>query len=178
MRRPPEVFAVGHSTRPLGEFVELLVGAGIATVADIRTVPRSRRNPQFNRETLPGALAQQGIGYAHLPKLGGLRRARGDNPASAAWRNPSFRGFADYMQTADFEDGLDELLRLESPVALMCAEALPWRCHRSLVADALLARGVPVWHLGGRREPTPHRVTPFARIARAHVTYPDDEASP
>lgn len=178
MRRPVRILAVGHSTRPLDELIGMLQAAGVATLADIRTVPRSRKNPQFNRETLPAALARQGIGYAHLPKLGGLRHAHGKNPASAAWRNPSFRGFADYMQTEAFDDGLEELLGLPGPVALMCAEALPWRCHRSLVADALLARGVPVWHLLGKGEPTPHRPMPFARIGRGRVTYPADEASP
>lgn len=147
-------------------------------VADIRTVPRSRRNPQFNSASLRAALARRGIRYEHLARLGGLRHARKDSQ-NTGWRNASFRGYADYMQTADFEAGLEELRRLttEGRVALMCAEAVPWRCHRSLVADVLTVRGAQVFHIIGSAPPKPHRLTPFARAQGAHVAYPDDEAA-
>ena len=178
MHREPRLFAIGHSTRSLAEFLEVLGLHGVATLADIRTVPRSLKNPQFNRESLPGALGRAGIGYAHLPRLGGLRHLkRGDHPASAAWRNASFRAFAQYMQTPEFEEGLRELLALPGPVAFMCAEALPWRCHRSLVADALVARGYEVEQIVGRRA-LAHRMTPFAKIVRKRVLYPAAEAPP
>lgn len=168
------VFAVGHSTRPVEELVELLRGAGVATLADVRTIPRSRANPQFEGQALARTLAEAGIRYVHLPRLGGLRRARRDSP-NGAWRNASFRGYADHMATPEFEEGLCELRELakEGPVALMCAEAVPWRCHRSLLADALAARGVVVQHIvgkGGRT--TPHRLTPFAHVSGRQVTYP------
>ncbi|MGC4114693.1 MAG: DUF488 domain-containing protein [Myxococcales bacterium] len=147
----------------------------MATVADIRTVPRSLKNPQFNRDTLPRALAAAGIGYVHLPRLGGLRHSpKGEHPASAGWRNASFRAFADYMQTGEFEQGLRELVALPSPVAFMCAEALPWRCHRSLVADALSARGFEVEQIVGRRA-VPHRLTSFAKVVGTRVIYPAAE---
>ncbi|HET8701478.1 MAG TPA: DUF488 domain-containing protein, partial [Nitrococcus sp.] len=130
------IYTLGHATRTLDELHALLRGFGISVLADIRTLPRSRHNPQFNGDTLPAALRPWGIHYAHLPRLGGLRRARKDS-ANTAWRNESFRGFADYMLTADFEAGLAELhaLLAQGTVALMCAEAVPWRCHRSLIAD-------------------------------------------
>ncbi len=167
------MLAIGHSTRPIEEFVELLLAAGVVTLADVRTIPRSRANPQFEGPALARSLARAGIAYAHLPRLGGLRRARKDSP-SGAWRNASFRGYADHMQTPEFEEGLRELRDLahEGPVAVMCAEAVPWRCHRSLLADALLARGVVVEHVVGRGRTRPHRVTPFARIEGRRVTYP------
>ena len=142
-------------------------------VADVRTIPRSRANPQFEGPALSGALARAGIGYAHLPRLGGLRHPKKGSP-NGAWRNASFRGFADYMQTPDFEAGLAELqgLAAEGPVALLCAEAVPWRCHRSLIADALLARGVVVQHVTGPGRTRPHVLTPFARLQGRRVTYP------
>jgi len=167
------VLAVGHSTRPIEELVELLQGAAVATLADVRTIPRSRANPQYEGGALSRALAAAGIVYAHLPALGGLRRARKDSP-NGGWRNASFRGYADHMSTPEFEEGLVQLRTLarEGPVAIMCAEAVPWRCHRSLIADALLARGVVVQHIVGRGRTRPHRLTPFARIAGRQVTYP------
>jgi uncharacterized protein (DUF488 family) len=167
------IYAVGHSTRSAQELVELLRAHGVGMLADIRTVPRSRTNPQFNRDTLPRTLAAAGLGYAHLPRLGGLRRPRPDSP-NGAWRNTSFRGYADYMLTEDFAQGLEELRRLaeEAPVALMCAEALRWRCHRSLVADALFARGVQVLHITSRVRAEPHRLTPFAELHGRQVLYP------
>jgi uncharacterized protein (DUF488 family) len=167
------VLTVGHSTRPLGEFIDLLRHHGVTLVVDVRTIPRSRHNPQYNIETLPAALAEAGIEYRHLPRLGGLRRTRRDSP-NTAWRNASFRGFADYMQTDDFEAGLQELLDLtrRAQVALMCAEAVPWRCHRSLIADALQARGVQVAHVLGSEAPRPHTLSVIARVDGTRVTYP------
>src|SRR3954469_977932 len=133
------IYTIGHSTRPFDEFVALLQANGVRRVVDVRTMPRSRRNPQYNTDTLPETLGAAGIDYTHLKGLGGLRRPRRDSP-NGAWRNESFRGYADYMQTPAFDSALGELLELadEEPCTLMCAEAVPWRCHRSLVADALL----------------------------------------
>ncbi|BDG10568.1 DUF488 domain-containing protein [Anaeromyxobacter paludicola] len=167
------VLAVGHSTRPLAELVALLRAAGVRTLADVRTIPRSRANPQFEGPALAAGLAEAGIGYVHLSRLGGLRHARKDSP-NGAWRNASFRGYADYMLTPGFEEGLTELraLAAEGPVALLCAEAVPWRCHRSLIADALFARGVVVQHIVGRGRTRPHRLTPFARLEGRRVLYP------
>lgn len=172
------VLAVGHSTRPQAELVDLLGSNGVAVLADVRTIPRSRHNPQFAADALAPALERAGIRYVHLERLGGLRHPRRDS-SNAAWRNDSFRGFADYMQTPDFEAGLAELRELarEGPVALMCAEAVPWRCHRSLIADALFAHGVVVLHIEGRGRTRPHRVTPFARIEGRSVTYPAVEGT-
>ena len=167
------VLAIGHSTRPIGEFLELLESARVATLADVRTIPRSRANPQFDQAALARALARAGIAYVHVPQLGGLRRARRDSP-NGAWRNASFRGYADHMLTPEFEEGLCHLRAVAKAgaVAIMCAEAVPWRCHRSLVADALLARGVLVEHVVGKGKTRPHRLTPFARIDGRRVTYP------
>ncbi len=167
------VLAIGHSTRPIDELLELLRTNGVVTLADVRTIPRSRANPQFEGPALARALAAAGIGYAHLPRLGGLRHARKDSPNSG-WRNASFRGYADHMQTPEFEEGLVQLRTLakDGPVAVMCAEAVPWRCHRSLLADALLARGVVVQHIVGKGRTQPHRLTPFARFEGRRVTYP------
>ncbi len=168
------VLAIGHSTRPVAELVEWLAAAGVVTLADVRTIPRSRANPQFEGPALARSLARAGIGYVHLPRLGGLRHARKGSEENAAWRNASFRGYADHMQTPEFEEGLCQLRALakEGPIAVMCAEAVPWRCHRSLLADALLARGVVVEHVVGRGRTRPHRLTPFARIEGRRVTYP------
>ncbi|MBZ5595812.1 MAG: DUF488 domain-containing protein [Acidobacteriia bacterium] len=167
------VFTIGHSTRPIEEFVHLLEAHGVEQLIDIRTVPRSRTNPQFNRDTLPNSLKDAGIEYLHMAELGGLRHARADSPNSA-WRNASFRGYADYMQTPEFAAAIDRLIELggRKQVAIMCAEAVPWRCHRSLVADALTARGIPVEDImsGTRRQP--HKLTPFARVEGARVWYP------
>jgi uncharacterized protein (DUF488 family) len=167
------IFTIGHSTHPVEQFIALLRAHGVTLVADVRTIPRSRHNPQFNREELAGALAAAGIGYRHLPGLGGLRHPHPDSP-NTGWRNASFRGFADYMQTADFAVSLEELVGLaqQSRVAIMCAEAVPWRCHRSLIADALFARGIGVEHIISAGPAQVHRPTPFARIEGLTVTYP------
>ena len=170
------VYTVGHSTRTLDELVALLRAFDVSTLVDIRTIPRSRHNPQFNSDSLPAALRRRGLRYISLPRLGGLRRVRPDSP-NAGWRNASFRGFADYMLTEDFETGLAELQAVarEGRAALMCAEAVPWRCHRSLVADALTVRGAQVEHIASAARATPHRLTPFAAVDGARVTYPADE---
>ena len=170
-----QIFTIGHSTRSLAELVDLLSAFDIAVLADIRTIPRSRHNPQFNGDTLPSALRSWHIRYVHVPELGGLRRPRKDSP-NTGWRNASFRGFADYMSTDEFETGLTELQSLLSSgrVALMCAEAVPWRCHRSLVADALTIRGADVAHIVSAKKTTPHRMTPFAEARGTELTYPGE----
>ena len=171
--RRARVYTVGHSTRTLDELVALLRMFDISVLADIRTVPRSRHNPQFNADVLRAALSARAFRYVHLARLGGLRRARKDS-FNTGWRNASFRGFADYMLTEDFESGLEELraLTAQGNVALMCAEAVPWRCHRSLVADALTARGAHVEHIISSRRSTPHQLTPFAEVKSGRITYP------
>jgi hypothetical protein len=167
------IYTVGHSTRALQDFIALLQAHGVQTLVDVRTVPRSRHNPQFNRDALPQSLQSAGIGYRHMAALGGLRKPRADS-INAGWRNLSFRGYADYMQTEGFASGLDELIALggKEQLALMCAEAVPWRCHRSLIADALLARGIPVEEIADARRRTPHRLTPFAVVQGCTVHYP------
>ena len=162
---------IGHSNRPLADLIAMLQAHGVGTLVDVRTVPKSRYNPQFNRDTLPEALTAAGIGYVHMPGLGGLRHARKDS-TNTGWRNDSFRGYADYMQTAEFERSLDELGALPGEVAVMCAEAVPWRCHRSLIADALTARGTAVWHIMSPQTRNPHKMTSFARVEDGRVTYP------
>ena len=167
------VLTVGHSTRSLESFIELLQAHGVKRVLDVRTVPRSLRNPHFNREALSDSLSQAKIRYAHLKQLGGFRRPRPDS-LNTGWRNSSFRGFADYMQTPEFAAGLAKLMKFASraQVALMCAEAVPWRCHRSLIADALLVRGVRVAHISSPARSQEHRLTPFARAEGTRITYP------
>ena len=167
------VFTIGHSTRSLEDLIELLKVHEIACVVDVRTIPRSRTNPQFNRETLPLTLNAAGIGYQHMPGLGGLQHARLDSP-NMGWHNASFRGYADYMQTADFTFHLQALIERvkEARVVLMCAEAVPWRCHRSLIADALSVRGVRVEHIIGRARAQPHTLTPWASVKGTAIVYP------
>ena len=169
----PVIYTIGHSTRPLDEFLSLLQANGVTRILDVRTVPRSRHNPQFNRETLPDSLLAAGIGYTHLPGLGGLRHSRADSP-NGAWRNLSFRGYADYMQTPEFDAALVELMTMASDkrVTIMCAEAVPWRCHRSLVSDALTARGAQVEHLMSPTKAQRHKMTPFAKVDGVRITYP------
>jgi uncharacterized protein (DUF488 family) len=173
------IYALGHSTRSLAELVELLHHYAVTTLADIRRIPRSRHNPQFNREELEASLPVQAISYVHLSRLGGLRRGLGKASANTAWRNLSFRGYADYMQTEEFTEGLTELLTLAATgtVAMMCAEAVPWRCHRSLVADALFAQGIVVQEIQSVCRATPHHLTPFAHIEGVHLSYPGNAAN-
>ncbi len=177
----PALLTIGHSTRPLDELIALLREHGVQRLVDVRTVPRSRRNPQFNKDALAADLPAAGIGYTHLSVLGGLRRPRLDSP-NGAWQNAAFRGYADYMQTPEFDAALGELqaLAVRERVAIMCAEAVPWRCHRSLIADALTARGVPVAHIiehGAHGAPRSHRLTPWAQIDGGRVTYPSPPAA-
>lgn len=174
------LYTIGHSTRTLDDLVEALRSFGVRMLVDIRTVPRSRHTPQFNREELARRLPRRRIRYRHLPGLGGLRRPRPDS-INTAWRNASFRGFADYMDTPQFAEGLRELrarAREAGPVAIMCAEAVPWRCHRSLVADALTARGDAVFHILGADHAYPHALTPWAKVEGRQVTYPGDPPPP
>jgi uncharacterized protein (DUF488 family) len=174
------LYTIGHSTRSLNELVEVLRSFGVRSLVDIRTVPRSRHTPQFNREALSRRLPRRRIRYRHLPGLGGLRKPRADSP-NTAWRNASFRGFADYMETPEFAASLRELRALAreaGPVAVMCAEAVPWRCHRSLVADALVARGDEVLHIMGRAKAHPHTLTPWARVEDGRVSYPGAARAP
>jgi len=172
-RKSPLVLTVGHSTRTLQAFIEMLRGHAVTRLVDVRTVPRSRYNPQFNRNTLPNTLSAAGITYVHMPGLGGLRHPRADSP-NTAWRNASFRGFADYMQTPEFAASLDALIGLarEEQIAVMCAEAVPWRCHRSLIADALTVHGVSVEHIMSASRRQPHALTPWARVRGDALTYP------
>lgn len=172
------VLTIGHSTHSLEEFIRMLRGHGVTKVSDVRTLPRSRHNPQFNRDTLPKSLAAADIGYVHLPGLGGWRRPRPDSP-NRGWRSSGFRGYADYLQTPEFEKNLQELLQLarKERLALMCAEAVPWRCHRSLIADALLVRGVAVEHIMSPDSSQPHRLTSFARLASTRLTYPEENGN-
>jgi uncharacterized protein (DUF488 family) len=167
------VFTVGHSTRPLAELVALLRAFEVTLLADIRTIPRSRHNPQYDGDSLRQALRARRLRYAQIAELGGLRRSRGDSP-NTGWRNASFRGYADYMLSEEFEAGLAKLRALsdEATVALMCAEAVPWRCHRSLVADALTVRGARVEHIISATRASPHRLTPFAHVQGKRLTYP------
>ena len=173
------VFTIGHSTRRIDEFVTLLTAHGVRRLVDVRTIPQSRHNPQFGREQLSSSLEQAGIHYTHMPGLGGLRRPRKDS-INTAWRNASFRGYADYMQTPAFEDSLNGCIELarDEQVALMCAEAVPWRCHRSLIADALLARDIDVAEITSPTDVRPHALTPWARIDGTTVTYPGLPFSP
>ena len=175
---PPLVLTIGHSNRPIEEFVALLWSNEVARVIDVRTVPRSRHNPQFNRDDLPATLQSVGIGYSHLPGLGGLRRTQADSP-NAGWRNLSFRGYADYMQSPEFEENVAQVVEMAKVerCVLMCAEAVPWRCHRSLVGDALLVRGVGVEDIIGPGQRRPHRLTRFARVAGTRITYPPEPES-
>jgi uncharacterized protein (DUF488 family) len=167
-----QIYSVGHSTRSEADFLALLRSFQIVQLADIRTLPGSTRHPQFNSQNLEAVLPKLGIGYAHLPKLGGLRRGLGAGSPNRGWRNANFRGYADHMLTAEFEEGLAELLALPRPLAMMCAEAVPWRCHRSLVADALLVRGILVSHIIGVSRASPHQLTSFAKVDGGRLTYP------
>ena len=172
------IFTVGHSTLPIDRFVELLQTYGIERLVDIRTVPRSRHNPQFNAETLGASLREHAIAYQELPGLGGLRRPRKDSP-NAGWRNTSFRGYADYMQTDAFREALEHLIDLgrKERVAIMCAEAVPWRCHRSLVADALLVRDIAAVEILSPTSRRVHKLTPFAHVHGTQVTYPPEQGT-
>ena len=167
------VFTVGHSTRSFEELVELLRAHGVERLVDVRTIPRSRRNPQFNRDTLGQALRNRRIAYRHMQALGGLRRTHAES-VNKGWRNTSFRGYADYMQTQAFEEALEQLVGLaeQKKTAIMCAEAVPWRCHRSLIADALIVRGYEVRDIMSEKSAKPRKLNPMARVGDGRITYP------
>ena len=169
------IFTIGHSTRSIEDFLELLKYYNITELVDIRTIPKSRHNPQFNGPGLSHALRNHRIGYRHQKELGGLRHAH-LNSVNMAWRNTSFRGYADYMQTAEFKDGIKELIKIahEKTVAIMCAEAVPWRCHRSLIGDALLTHGIQVEDIYSMTSTKPHTLTPWAVVHGTTITYPAD----
>ena len=171
------IFTVGHSTLPLEAFIALLHTYGIECLADIRTVPRSRHNPEFNGDALGQSLELENIEFVPLPALGGLRRARKDS-MNTGWRNTSFRGYADYMQTDAFAEGLARLIDMSRSkrTAIMCAESVPWRCHRSLVADALNVRGIPAIEILSKSSYRPHKLTPFARVEGTSISYPPETA--
>jgi uncharacterized protein (DUF488 family) len=167
------MFTIGHSTRSLEDFVALLEKNHVEVLVDVRSIPASRRMPHFTRAALERSLPAHGIAYQHMPELGGRRRPRRDS-TNLGLRNVSFRAYADYMQTDEFWAALDRLERLAATrrVAIMCAEAVPWRCHRSLISDALTVRGVDVRHITGPGEPAPHHLTPFARVEGGRISYP------
>jgi hypothetical protein len=167
------LYTIGHSTRTTRELVDLLRAHGVEQVVDVRTIPKSRHNPQFNRPALTRSLHLTKIGYRHMKALGGLRHARLDS-VNLGWRNASFRGYADYMQTEDFAAGLAglEQLAAQRPTAIMCAEALPWRCHRSLIADALTVARWRVHHIQSRHAARPHKRTTFLRVRSGKLLYP------
>ena len=174
------LLTIGHSSRPIEEFLRMLTAHGVEVLVDVRKMPYSRKNPQFGREALAAALAASGIEYRHMPGLGGLRHTRKDSintsldtSPNTGWRNLSFRSYADYMQTEEFAKNLAELARLETrTAAIMCAEAVPWRCHRSLIADALTARAIRVHDIMSVKQATLHRLPDFARVEDGRVTYP------
>lgn len=177
-RAHPLILTIGHSNHSIAEFVALLKAHGVQRLVDVRTIPRSRHNPQFNRDALAASLRRARIAYTHLPKLGGLRHARVDS-VNTGWQNSSFRGYADYMQTPEFATALARLesLARHKLCAIMCAEAVPWRCHRSLVADALTVRGYPVEHIMTPTRRNAHKLTPFARVLGKRITYPPNRAT-
>jgi uncharacterized protein (DUF488 family) len=167
------VYTIGHSTRSLEVFVALLRAHGVVQLADVRTIPKSRRHPHFAQDALSASLPAAGIAYRHFPGLGGLRKPSPDS-GNGGWRHAGFRGYADYMQTAAFEVALEQLIEWsrENPTAVMCAEAVWWQCHRQLIADALIARRVEVRHIMGDKAAPAHTLTAFARVDGLRVTYP------
>ncbi len=173
------IWTIGHSTRPIEEFLDLLQTYRVEAIADVRRFPGSRKYPQYGQQALAAALGRHGIGYEWLEALGGRRRASADSP-NTAWRSAAFRGYADYMGSAEFAQGLAQLLELtsQSRTALMCSEAVWWRCHRSLIADALCVRGIEVVHVLDARHNTPHPMTQPARIVDGRLTYaaPEQES--
>jgi len=167
------IYTIGHSTHPIDEFIAMLRNNGVEQLIDIRTIPRSRHNPQFEQSALQKSLPEHGIDYLYLPELGGLR-PKTANSLNLSWKNESFRNFADYMQTEAFSQAVEKLIGLaeQKTSAMMCAEAVPWRCHRSLVGDALLVRGVDVQNILSPTQTSPHSLTRFALTEGTRVTYP------
>lgn len=173
----PLVLTIGHSTRAQSEFIRLLKAHGVKRLVDVRAIPRSRHNPQFSRDRIGPALRREGITYQNMKVLGGLRHAQ-PNSANMGWRNAGFRGFADYMQSREFACGLRRLMSLarRKQTAIMCAEAVPWRCHRSLIADALVARGYRVEEISSLTRTRTHELTPWASVQGSRITYPKEAA--
>lgn len=173
---PLVIMTIGHSTRPIAEFIRLLKAHDVQRLVDVRTIPRSRHNPQFGRDQLSPALHRAHVHYKYMPGLGGLRHARRDS-TNTGWHNSSFRGFADYMETLEFRNNLDALIELakQERIAIMCAEAVPWRCHRSLIADALVARGIEVREITSATRTRPHTLTPWSQVNGTQVTYSNAE---
>ncbi len=169
------IYTIGHSTRTLGELIALLVENGVATLADVRRYPGSRRYPQFSRESLAAALPDAGIRYEHVEALGGRRRAAPDSP-NRGWRNEQFRGYADHMATAEFAAAVAALVAFPEPAAVLCAEAVPWRCHRNLLSDELTRCGIEVLHILGPGSTSRHQMNPMARDAGDHLEYPGEDA--
>jgi len=168
------IWTVGHSNRPIPELIGLLTDQSISVLADVRRFPGSKRQPQSAKDSLESSLREAGVGYRHFEALGGRRsRIREDSP-NTGWRSESFNAYADHMQTAEFQTALAELMALadSSPVAILCAEAVPWRCHRQLISDALVAHGWEVRHIMGAGRIQLHRVTAFAKVSEGQVTYP------
>ena len=171
-----KIWTIGHSTRSIEDFILLLKQNGIKLLADVRSLPGSKRYPQFNRESLAVSLGTHGIRYEHFPELGGRRKTKPDS-RNTAWRNASFRGYADYMETNEFSKGIERLLDLANeagPTAIMCAEAVWWRCHRALISDYLKARGIEVIHIVDRGKSEPHPYTSAAHIVNGELSYKDD----
>lgn len=168
-----KIYTIGHSTHPWNEFIDILKSFHILTLIDVRTIPKSKFNPQFTKEHLSSMLPQSKISYQHIPGLGGLRHAHKDS-INKAWRNTSFRGYADYMQTSEFQEALQGLLKVaqESLTAIMCAEAVPWRCHRSLIADALVVRKIEVKDIFSKTKAENHKLNPMAKVHKGVVYYP------
>jgi len=169
------IYTIGHSTREIDDFLAILDAYDIEILVDVRSVPRSRFTPQFNSDALSDALIKSHITYHHLADLGGLRHSR-KGSSNQGWHNASFRGYADYMQTPDFRRGISQLLELAvKQTAIMCAEAVPWRCHRSMIGDALLARGYEVVDIFDKRKTQIETMTTFARVSGTSITYPAEE---
>jgi uncharacterized protein (DUF488 family) len=169
------IYTIGHSTHSFEKFLKMLDAFFITMVVDVRTIPKSRHNPQFNIEELKRGLEAHRVGYIHLVGLGGLRRTK-KHSVNTGWKNPSFRGYADYMQTSDFENSLAQLIKIagKKMTAIMCAEAVPWRCHRYLIGDALLVHGFKIQDILNDKTSVPHKLTPWARVDGYTITYPGD----
>lgn len=170
------IYTIGHSTHSLEDFLNIIKSYEITALVDVRSVPRSRHTPQFNRESLPDILKDQGIAYHHIAKLGGLRHSKKDS-INTGWHNSSFRGYADYMQTDDFLDGINQLLEItkNQTVAIMCAEAVPWRCHRSMIGDALIVRGIKVIDIFDAKKSQEEKLTNFSKVRGIKISYPPEE---
>ena len=169
------IYTIGHSTHPIDEFIKIIQAYEVETVVDVRTIPKSRHNPQFNKDDLTANLLKHNIGYIHLEGLGGLRHATKAS-INTAWRNPSFRGYADYMQTSEFKKSIKCLVEIatEKRTVIMCAEAVPWRCHRSLIGDALVIQNILVEDIMSEKISKPHIITRFAKVDRDRITYPEE----